>query len=1050
MSTDTDQESKFETQIVNIAGEMVAFTPTGLPKGEFTIVQFDDYYKPKGMSESDKTILVNALRDLFSSTSLPIFDKELGEEIGRPLRTPILPPCDEIQKKLVMESLQYRFDLLRQELYVRGIRSFQDIKRRMEELKKNSAIGSLEGKDTLDVRRNLKHFYALKKLMDDYESSQQCFILQDKAFGELELDLTDDRARELLKQFIFFTLQAHHPLQEFKKTDPTAPAFVKRLELKPLKDQFPKFMTTYKGNKLPIPDSIARVLESIEAEPGILDEEVKRRMKEALDEEKQKILKFVLAFYPETDFFWRTIGKEKDVYRIVEKLMELLREAKGEAEQLEKANIDLDTKRKTCESTIGLLRDQLNRITADAKKLREQLEAAGKQEDEVKRLTEALRKATEENAAKQARATQQLEEAARQKAQNDARIRELVSTVERMAGQIEELTKEVGRLQLIEDAAKADARALAQAHQKALQEERARTEAQSLAKQTAERARDDAERELSTARTAILGKDEIIRANKEQILALEKAVSDCTTQSETLRGELSTKTSEVERLSKEFAAMKAKKEELEANQATLLERIETAEGDVESLKNEVADLRKEIAALNFDLSDKEAALLAAKAEIASLSEKADLPTQEIAKLKADLEGLKAEVDAAKLAKETLTAEIERLETELKQRNELYEKLKAECDTQASELKSARAEGAAARGKIESISSELNEARERISKQEADFLKEQKRHGEEIAELTETYKGQVDAATAEVATERKRADTAEENLEQATTSLTKQKEIYDELKDAIQAFLTIEDDPAEVLAPLEQDVKDNLRILFSKLQAASRSSSPPSSPTARRAENMLNQCQNVLLLTYLWQTNFPTDDEESQTLYQMINTIFSSGPYPGRQGRTLPGVYEGNPLNAKLYAPLLKKLLSVFYFGNPLPQGAAAAKEISVTSDEITLLEKLLRSIPPIETAYKAGQEESTSGEHETSFLAEKSRLNMIRHHPNLETNLAREYLKLDNANRKVYCILGEESSLSYPSVFYMFMIVLRDSLDQVSTSLSREGQCPLPKILRKA
>jgi hypothetical protein len=1050
MATDTEDRSKFQTQIVNIAGEMVSFTPTGLPKGEYSVVQFNDYYKPQGLSQSDTNILMNALRDLFSSTSLPIFDKELGQEIGRPLRAPILPPCDEVQKDLVMRSLQYRFDLLRQELYVRGIRSFKDMKKRMEELKKHPGIGSLEGQDTMDVRRNLKHFYALKQLMDDYEKSQQCFVLTDKAFGEMELDLTDERARELLKQFIFFTLQAHHPLQEFKKTDPTAPAFVKRLELKPLKEQFPKFMTTYKGNKLPIPESIARVLESIGADPGVLEEEVKRRIQEGLEKEKQKILTFVLEYFPGDSPFWRTIGEEKDIYRIVEKLIEIQREATGEVDRLTKANTDLEAKRKACEAEKLLLQQQLSRITSDAAKLRGQLEIAGKQEAEVKRLTDALAKATAENAAKQERATQQLEEAAALIEANRVRIDQLTRVGEELAGRVRELDAEVARLKLVEAAAKEDARALVEAHQRALTEEKERTTAERAAKQTAMDARDAAQRDLETTRTEIAGKDTIIEANTARILALEKAVNDCETKTTTLREDLRKKTEEAERLGQEVATKETRRRELEESQAALVARAETAEGEAETLEEQVAELRKEIAALNFDLSDKEASLLAARSEAESLAAKADIPTQKAAKLKSELDEAKAQLDAARTAKESLTADVARLEEEVRRKDELYSRLQGEFATQKQELGRATKEGQAAQEKVESLSAQLYEAQEILTAQDRQLLDKDKQHGEQIAELTGTFKAQVAEASEETAREKKRAEEAQASAEAAAAELGKQKEVYEGLKDAIEALLTIEDDPSSAFAPVEEDVKENLRTIFLKLQSASRSSSAPSSPTARRAEHMVSQCQNVLLLTYLWQTNFPGDDGESQKLYKMINTIFSSGPYPGREGRTLPGVYEGNALNVKFYAPLLKRLLGLFSFGNPSPEGAAVAREISVTPDEIALIEKLLRVLTPIEAAYKAGDAGEARSDRESSFLAQKSRENMIRHHPNVEAAFVREYLKLDKTNGKVVCILGEESQLSYPSVFYMFMIVLRDSLDQVSTSLRREGQCPLPTILRKA
>lgn len=1039
----TEEQTKYQTQIVNIAGEMVAFTPTGLPKGEPSIVQFDDYYKPQGMSLSDTNILKNALRDLFSSTSLPIFDKELGQEISKPLRAPILPPCDEIQKDLVMRSLQYRFDLLRQELYTRGIRSYQDLKRRMAELQKNPAIGSLEGEDTIDVRRNLKHFHALKKLMDTYETAQQCFNLEDKAFGELELDLTDARARELLKQFVFFTLQAHHPLQEYKKTDPTAPAFVKRLELKPLGEQFPSFMKTYKGNKLPIPESIARVLDSLSEEPGFVEEEAKRRIAEALEKEKQKIINFVLTYFPAEDPFWRTIGDDKDIYRIVERLMERLREAEGEIDGLEAANADLESKRKACEAARATLQQQLARMTAEVTGLRRKLEAAGRNEEEVRRLTEALARATQENEARQNEAAEAMEQAADTIEQNRVRIEQLTRIGEDLGNRVRELEAEVARLRLAEEAFQGDIRQLVQNHERALGQERERTRVEAAAKQAALDAQSAAERDLATAQAEILGKNATLEANAQRIEELERAIRNCEDETTRLRQQLQAKTEEVTRLGQEKAAAEAKKAEAEQAQRGLEQQLQEANDNVEELEGKLRELTKEIAALNFDLADKDSALLAAKAEAAELAKRADAPTQEAAKLKGELEEAKALLNTTKAEKEALQADIERLKNDILQREEINRRLQGQLDTQAGELKTATETATKAEENrrlaekaLETSRGDLATATTRISELDQALLAKNKAHEEQIGEVTATFQAQIDAKVAEASSEKGRADAAEAKVEEMTADIQKKQEAYEILKRAVAALLTIEKDPNEAFAPVEEaEVKDTLRTIFGKLQSLSRAS-PPSSPAARRAEHMVSQCQNVLLLTYLWQTNFPSDDEESQNVYTMINTIFSSGPYPGKKGQTLPGVYEGEELNVKFYVPLLKKLLSLFSFGNKIREGAAAAKSVDVSPDEISLLEKLLGTIKIIETAYK-------------SEIIENARVNMVRHQPNLSSTLVPEYLKLDKETKKVYCILNEPSQLSYPVVFYMFMIVLRDSLNLTSESLRREGQCPLPKILEK-
>ncbi len=478
-------------------------------------------------------------------------------------------------------------------------------------------------------------------------------------------------------------------------------------------------------------------------------------------------------------------------------------------------------------------------------------------------------------------------------------------------------------------------------------------------------------------------------------------------------------------------------------QRGLEQQLQEANDNVEELEGKLRELTKEIAALNFDLADKDSALLAAKAEAAELAKRADAPTQEAAKLKGELEEAKALLNTTKAEKEALQADIERLKNDILQREEINRRLQGQLDTQAGELKTATETATKAEENrrlaeeaLETSRVDLATATTRISELDQALLAKNKAHEERIGEVTATFQAQIDAKVAEASSEKGRADAAEAKVEEMTEDIQKKQEAYEILKRAVAALLTIEKDPNEAFAPVEEaEVKDTLRTIFGKLQSLSRAS-PPSSPAARRAEHMVSQCQNVLLLTYLWQTNFPSDDEESQNVYTMINTIFSSGPYPGKKGQTLPGVYDGEELNVKFYVPLLKKLLSLFSFGNKIREGAAGARSVDVSPDEISLLEKLLGTIRIIETAYK-------------SEIIENARGNMVRHQPNLNSTLVPEYLKLDKETKKVYCILNEPSQLSYPVVFYMFMIVLRDSLNLTSESLRREGQCPLPKILEK-
>jgi hypothetical protein len=211
---------------------------------------------------------------------------------------------------------------------------------------------------------------------------------------------------------------------------------------------------------------------------------------------------------------------------------------------------------------------------------------------------------------------------------------------------------------------------------------------------------------------------------------------------------------------------------------------------------------------------------------------------------------------------------------------------------------------------------------------------------------------------------------------------------------------------------------------------------------KAAEHMASQCQNALLLAYLWQTNFPTRDAESRNLYAMINNFFTSGPYPNKVGQSLPGLYNAPRVDgriAKSYVALLKKLLTLYEFGSQLAEGSPLS--LTLSNEEITQVKNLLKVMEPIENAYK------TAGA--TSFLVTKARENMVKQQLSVEPYLPSDSLVLNEADSSIERTIKASggSRLTYPVLFYCFMIVLRDTLNQVSSSLSREGQCPLPEIL---
>jgi chromosome segregation ATPase len=1038
----------FQRQLLYIAGEAVSLMPTGLSKGDSSYVLFEDFYKPPSLSPNDSVILKNTLRELFTPSRRTVYDKETGKELEKRISGDFLPPCDEFQKQIVLQSLQYRFELLRQKLNSLGVRSFQDLRRKIKEMETNPGVGSVEGRDSMEVRQNIKHFQALRQLIEDYEKEQQCINLEDLAFGAVELDLTDDRARELLKQFIFFTLQAHHPLEDYKKTSPSAPAFIKKLEVNPLGETFPTFLTTYQGNKLPIPEPIARVLDAINVEGGVLDTEVQARVKEAIEAERAKILVEIKRFFPDGDPFWRTVGEEKDISRILDRILEYYKDTNGEIIRLKAENAALDTKRKECDEMLRTLRTSLSRIRAV-------LDTTKKERDQAKldySASEARRKAVEEASkeyeARIARLLNDLKANATEMEKNQRRIQQLLSISETLTEKVNSLQVEVKRLQEIEKIAETNIRQLTQQYEAKLGVERQRTAQEKKAKDASEATRKSVETELANARAELASKTTLIEANTKRITDLEKAVTDCNTELETVQAALKAKEAELAALRLEKANLEKEKKILEEAIRTTSER---ANEEKEDADEELAELKSQMAALQATLDDVTSKLKACEAEKVVLAEKADKPTRRLAEVEGQLKALESQLTAAKEEKIRLEEEITKLKSDLALQEEVSAKLKSELDAKTSEASSLGERALTAEGKVADLTTAVETADAKTREKEAALLKQAAEHENQIKTLTDELKGQIADQVSKTEAEKARANEAEALVGETKELVAKEEEAKRILQDAIKELL-IPGSTREAMTSVEDsETKENLTTILRKLEASSRSSSP--STAERRVENIINQCYNVMLLTYLWQTNFPASDEKSQQLVTMMNLLFSSGSYPGKAGQRFPGVYASNPLMIQAYLPLLLKLLTLFSV-----DGAVGVSEISLTTEEITQIEKLSETIALLEkaemdaekakrTASGEASPVASSSSEEGSFLVSKARETMLRLNPQLRDRIPLQYVAVKAEEKKASAVLGAQTKLSYPLVFYCFMIVLRDHLNHQKSSLSR---CPLPRILQKA
>jgi predicted nuclease with TOPRIM domain len=1035
----------FQRQLVYIAGEAVSLMPTGLSKGDSAYVLFDDFYKPPGLSPSDTLILKNTFRELFSPGKRAVFDKDTGQELKQSIKGSFLPPCDDFQKKVVLQSLQYRFDLLRQKLNSLGIRSFQDLRRRIKEMEGSPSVGSVEGRDSMEVRQNLKHFQALKQLIEDYEKQQQCVNLDDKAFAALELDLTDDRVRELLRQFIFFTLQAHHPLEEYKKTSPTAPAFVKRLEMNPLGETFPTYLTTYQKNKLPIPETIARVLDAVNAEGGVLDKELQTRVKDAIDAEKTKILTQVLRLFPEGDPFWRTIGEEKDISRILDRILEYYKDASGEVSRLKAANAALDAKMKECEEMQRTLKKGLAQYIALLNYAREDRDKAIREKSTLEEQKRALEQTIRDYEGRLRTLTTDLERYAGEMEANQGRINQLLTTGEGLAEQVRTLQAEVDRLQQIEQTAQDNIRSLVNQHETKLGEERQRTEQEKQAKTAAEEQRDTATEELTNARADLAAKIALIEENTRQITSLQAQRRACENEKQTLQ-------SSVAKKDEELVALRRDKTTLEGEMAALEEQIQEAAENASELKEEtdraISGLVSRTDELRAALDDVTARLKECEESKSALEARVDEPTQKLAAIQGQLASLESQLAAAAEEKTRLQGEITKLREEAATQATAFAATKGELDQKAREAATLKTRAESAEGEVASLSSAIEAEQAKRREQEEALAAQAGDHAQRIQDLTETLKGQLATQVGETQSEKVRADTAEALVGETKEEVVRKEEAVRILQEAIKELVT-PGAPKEALSAVEDaETKETLALVLRKLEAASRSSSP--STAERRAENVMNQCYNVMLLTYLWQTNFPPGDAMSQQLVSMLTLLFSSGEYPGRKGLPFPGVYGKDNLQIQVYLTLLLKLLTLF----SVDGDASSISVLTLTPEEITHLDKLSDTIGLLEKAEAdaeraRGEAEalavSTSGE--ASLLLTKARENMLRLNPQLRDRIPYQYIQVKKDKKEAAAVIGTPSKLSFPIVFYSFMIVLRDHLNHQKSSLSR---CPLPRILVKA
>ena len=1012
-------------EIVLVAGERVALKPTNLPPGDPIGVDFDMYYKPDGLQPSDTTLLKATFQELFGGTALPVFDSTLQKDLDQRTSQAFLPPCDPSQKALVLQSLEYRMTKLRQEMGAKGIVSARDIATKLE---KERSIGPIDAKDTAGLRDMFRHYQTLKSLIDNYNTKQQCVSMSDKAFGDLQFDLTDDRAKELLRQFIFFTLQAHHPLQDYKKTNPTAPQFIKRLEVNPLGEPtFKSFLTTYQGNKLPIPESIARVLESVEAKSGVLDGQLKERLAQAIQSEKDKIVKLLLTVFPSEHRFWTTVGKEKDLYKMVDTVLEYMNVADGDAQRLTKEVQSLQDKLRRCEANSALLTQNYSRIEAQVKDLQTRLAADGTKDDTIRELRLTLERAQSDYAARLEENAREMEEYGRRIAANEQAIARITNENIALRGRIAELEPQLAALRDIEGRKDAEIRQLVQQHATSLAEEQARTATERGAKEDALQQRTAALADLEAARVELRGQQETLRAQGERIntltadlASITKQKSDCDTLTADLRAKLAAANSELETLRAEVLRftqqIAAKDEEIRS--------ILTAAGEKEEEDEErIRELTEEIARLKAQLADVTARANACEEARAALEAKATEPENRAAALAAQAKELETQLAAANAEQQRLREDNERLTTELRNKNAALkqtgderDEAKAQALAAAGRVTEADATIGILEGQIGALEGDIRTKSEELAAAEAKRREEAAAHESTIGELTTEYKGLLDAKTRELGEETRRADQTKEELVAERGKVEKSEDAYQRLQAAIEALLTGPESAVQEAIAAASDAgeqtKGSLQTIYRKLQELEgfAADKTPMSHAEESVQKKLSQCYNVFLLTYLWQTNFPAGDAQTEAFLAKVNGIFSGRP-------TVTGVYKTSPTGTILeYLNLVIKLLSV-YDGEPDKSVELSEKEKNYFNLILAVLPKLRDGKP----------------------LVDEARDYFTSHQPKAPLQDANLLFEGGAVRQDPY------GQLNFPLLYYCFLVVMRDYLNTITGSL---GRCPLPKILQ--
>jgi hypothetical protein len=1068
-------EPHFQYQLINILGENVSMTPTGLSPSETTIVEFDRYYVPSDVSGNDMILLKNTMRQLFQNTVKKTMDTKTGEELDE-FNKEAFPPCGTIEKAMVLNSLVHRKDVLEQQLFNIGIKSPQELKQKLNEMQKTKRDEPLQGRDSLLAREHLVHYLRLKRFINSYNDQQKCIHLSDIAYKDLKMDLSDENVMELLKQFVFFVLQSKNPLQDYKSTDPTAPAFVSRLQQKPLKGKFDSFLKTYKDNKLQIPDPIAKVLEATGISPDLMKQEIQR----LIGEERAALLKRIYGTLKPEDPFWKRVAEKDKLESILDALMLYPSDLLNEIQQLQTEKEALQTKLKTCEQSHLLLDQQKTLLTNRVADLEAQLATQQGKDAQLKTLQEERDAALAELGKRDA-------ELSAQKLQCEQRIRDLDGRVQQLTqlnldltGEVESLRQEVQRLNGLAASAQSDIEGLKRSHEAALATERGRTEEEGRARAAAETALASAREEnesktieLSQARAAVAAANQLATTKDAEIAALRTTLQEKEAEIQTLRTKIQELTKEVKALQSEKAQrgeeITGVTEQVRVLQQQLAEKTEEDEGHEEEIENLQTTLQEQTAAL----ADLNTRLDACNEEKELLKANVSGTTADVARLTTDVAKAEEQRATALKEKEALLSRIKTLESQLKDCEEETEEQKELVKERDAALEAKDAELAAKTNEAASAAKRAENAEEKIGALEAENQALELSVGEQVTaiqtSLANTYQSELEKVKAEFESK------LSEQEEAAAKVVEGSKASHEMLRRTVMAIAANEN-PAEAVSKVgDAPERGALDTIVKRLTTPSRSASPLAALAEQKQESSM-QCFFVFLVSFLWRTNFPTlvsnattaaEYPQEKKLYDIMYSIFNQGLDPkDPSGKTrLGGEYDGLYKTIPKYHSTNMTSLMKDYFRviqtleKALETSHVGPIQFSEKPDEkargksVAYVKALLKQIETISTLYSTETftqqaERAVAQSEEKPYpdppkpLADYAKDFMIAHQPSLDPAILDKRIVVDAEGVKV----GTTGNLSYAVLFYTFLFLMRDYLNHIENT--DKQLCRLPTFLK--